>query len=63
MLPTVKKIAGILLLLTGLLFLITPFTPGSWIFFILAELLGVRLTLWRQVKDWWRDRSRSWRKH
>ena len=48
----VKKITGVLLILAGLLILLTPLTPGSWIIFIGFELLGIRMTFWKKLKLW-----------
>ncbi|HWQ99665.1 MAG TPA: hypothetical protein VN397_02345 [Candidatus Methylomirabilis sp.] len=37
-----KKILGLALILLGLLALVTPLTPGSWLVFIGLELVGIR---------------------
>lgn len=37
-----KKILGVLLIVVGLLALVTPLTPGSWLAIIGLELLGLR---------------------
>ena len=39
----IRKPLGVVLILAGLLALLTPLTPGSWLMFIGFELLGVRL--------------------
>ena len=39
---------GILLMILGVLALLTPFTPGSWLALIGLELLGLRLVLQRK---------------
>lgn len=52
-----KKVAGVLLILIGVIALITPFTPGAWLAFIGFELLGVRLLAWDRVKDWFLNRK------
>ena len=47
-----KKIAGVLLVIIGLLALITPLTPGAWLGLIGLELLGMRqkaLDIWKKV--------------
>lgn len=61
LLSTLKKTAGILLLIIGLAALVTPLTPGSWLMFIGLELLGLRLlvnnglrTCWARAKAWLR---------
>jgi len=46
----IKKVGGILLIVIGLLALITPFTPGSWLIFVGLELLGFRILFWNKIK-------------
>lgn len=41
--PKLKKAIGILLILYGLVALVSPFTPGSWLVFIGLELLGIQI--------------------
>jgi len=48
----VKKIIGILLLVIGLLALVTPFTPGSWLIFVGLEIFGFRILFWDKIKSW-----------
>jgi hypothetical protein len=43
----VKKIIGIILIIIGLIALLTPFTPGSWLALIGLELLGIRQFVFR----------------
>jgi len=50
--PRGKKIIGVLLIILGLLALITPLTPGSWLAILGLELIGVRLAAWEKVKAW-----------
>ncbi len=45
----VKKIIGVLLIITGLLALLTPFTPGSWLALIGLELVGIRMLIERKL--------------
>ena len=45
-----KKIIGILLIVVGLLALVTPFTPGSWLAFIGLELVGIRILFLDKIK-------------
>ncbi|OGF20728.1 hypothetical protein A2316_02605 [Candidatus Falkowbacteria bacterium RIFOXYB2_FULL_38_15] len=49
--PKIKKIIGAIFLLIGLIALITPFTPGSWLIFVGLELLGIRFLLWDKIKN------------
>jgi len=37
---TLKKIIGVILIVLGLVALVTPFTPGSWLALIGLELVG-----------------------
>jgi uncharacterized protein YqgC (DUF456 family) len=48
----VKKTIGILLIVIGLLALVTPFTPGSWLIFVGLELFGFRMLFWDKIKSW-----------
>ena len=50
--PKIKKVVGIILILSGLAALITPFTPGSWLIFIGLELLGIRILFLDKLKLW-----------
>ncbi|MBI2097418.1 MAG: hypothetical protein HYT46_00565 [Candidatus Vogelbacteria bacterium] len=47
----VKKTIGVLFIIIGLLILITPFTPGSWLIFVGLEFLGVRFWLLDKIKS------------
>jgi uncharacterized protein YqgC (DUF456 family) len=51
-----KKVLGVTLIIVGLLALVTPFTPGSWLVFVGLEFLGIRLLAWDKIKRWWRKR-------
>lgn len=46
----IKKTTGILLILLGVLALVTPLTPGSWLIFVGLGLLGIQLSLWKTTK-------------
>lgn len=48
----VKKTIGILLIIIGLLALVTPFTPGSWLVFVGLEFFGFRISFWDKIKAW-----------
>ena len=48
----IKKIIGILVIVIGLLALVTPFTPGSWLIFVGLELFGFRMLFWDKIKPW-----------
>jgi uncharacterized protein YqgC (DUF456 family) len=47
-----KRTIGVLLIVVGLIALITPFTPGSWLVFIGLEFFGVRILFWKRIKSW-----------
>jgi len=44
-----KIVLGILLVLIGVLALLTPLTPGSWLALIGLEILGLRILLERKL--------------
>ncbi|OGF83281.1 hypothetical protein A2924_03275 [Candidatus Giovannonibacteria bacterium RIFCSPLOWO2_01_FULL_44_16] len=48
----VKKILGVFLIIIGVLALVTPFTPGSWLIFVGLGFLGLRILFWDKVKAW-----------
>ena len=50
--PRAKKVIGVVLIIVGLLALVTPLTPGSWLIFVGLELLGVHLAAWEKLKAW-----------
>ena len=59
-----RKVAGAGLLVLGILALFTPLTPGSWLIFVGAEMLGIgilsRENFFKQqgrLRDWWRGRK------
>ncbi len=54
---TLKKVAGIVIIILGLIILLTPLTPGSGIIFIGLELLGIRLAFWQKLKAKWQSKS------
>jgi hypothetical protein len=55
--PKLQKVIGVILIIYGLLALLTPFTPGSWLAFIGLELLGFDLIFWTKIKAWFRRRN------
>ena len=57
--PKIKKATGIMLILIGLTALFTPLTPGSWLIFIGAELLGARLLFQEKLTLWWKKLRRK----
>lgn len=50
----VKKTIGVVLVILGLVALLTPATPGSWLIPIGLELLGVRILLAKKLLVWGR---------
>jgi len=46
---TLKIVLGILLIILGVLALLTPLTPGSWLALIGLEILGLRILLERKI--------------
>ncbi len=43
----IKKVLGVILIIYGIIALLTPFTPGSWLALIGLELLGIRKFVFR----------------
>ena len=52
----IKKVIGVILIIVGLIALLTPFTPGSWLALIGMELLGIRQFIFRKFLN---DRQRA----
>jgi len=44
-----KVVLGVALVLVGVLALLTPLTPGSWLALIGLEILGLRILLERKI--------------
>ena len=58
-----KQILGGVLLIIGLAALFTPLTPGAWLIFVGAELIGVRLLLSGRLLRYYEQlRERFWKK-
>lgn len=53
---TIRKVVGGILIAIGLIALLTPLTPGSWLIFVGAEMLGFELLLWKRIKRWLAER-------
>jgi len=45
-----RNIIGAVLIILGLVALMTPFTPGSWLVFVGLEFFGIRFALWEKIK-------------
>ncbi|MEK7197896.1 MAG: PGPGW domain-containing protein [Patescibacteria group bacterium] len=50
--PGVKKFFGITIVLLGLLALVTPLTPGSWLIFLGLSYLGFNFLFWDKIKNY-----------
>jgi len=54
-----RKALGVLFIVYGVFALVTPFTPGSWLIFVGAEILGIEFLYAHNLKILF-DRNRSW---
>jgi hypothetical protein len=52
MLRIARITLGVVLMVLGVLALLTPFTPGSWLALIGLELVGLRLVFQRKLLSW-----------
>ncbi len=50
---TLKRVAGIVCLLLGIVALVTPLTPGSWLIFVGLEFLGLEFLLPHPIRTRW----------
>ncbi|MBU2109860.1 hypothetical protein KKB71_02850 [Patescibacteria group bacterium] len=57
--PKIKKMIGVILILVGFTAFLTPLTPGSWLIFIGAELLGIRFLFRDKFLQWRRKINRQ----
>lgn len=55
--PSLKKILGVVFIVIGLLALVTPLTPGSWIALLGLEFLGIRFLFLDKISSWWKSRK------
>ncbi len=49
-----KKIAGVVLIILGLILHLIPLFPASWIVFLGLGLLGINLILQDKIKSWFK---------
>ena len=52
--PKVRKTAGVILIVIGILSIVTPFTPLGFFLVLGLEILGIRVLVWDKFKAWWR---------
>lgn len=57
--PKFKKIVGIIFIIIGILALITPFTPGSWLAFIGLQILGIDFLWGGKIKKGLKNKNAS----
>ncbi|MEK7635269.1 MAG: hypothetical protein AAB446_02465 [Patescibacteria group bacterium] len=55
--PKVKKTIGVVFIMIGLISLLTPLTPGSWLAIIGLEFLGVRILFLDKFKFWRKNKE------
>jgi len=56
-----NKVVGVFLIIIGIIALVTPLSPGSWLIFIGLGLLGVRLAFWERFKVILKARYTAWK--
>ena len=44
-----RRVTGVFFITVGLIALVTPFTPGSWLIFVGLETLGVHVVFWEKL--------------
>ncbi|MGE5295004.1 MAG: PGPGW domain-containing protein [Solirubrobacterales bacterium] len=54
-----KKVIGVVLVILGLIALLTPLSPGSWLILIGLEFLGLRILLENKLWAWTDKRPNS----
>lgn len=48
--PKIKKTVGVVLIISGMVALFTPLTPGSWLIFLGLSYLGFHFLFWKKIK-------------
>lgn len=51
---TLKKVLGVFLIIIGVIALVTPLTPGSWLAIIGLELLGLRYIFQEKISHFYK---------
>jgi len=59
MLRIARIALGVVLMVLGVLALLTPFTPGSWLALIGLELVGLRFVFQRKFLSWLPQKYRA----
>ena len=49
-----RKVAGVILVVIGLLSIITPLTPVGFLLVLGLEILGIRVLVGDKIKSWFR---------
>ena len=52
--PKVRKVAGVILVVIGLLSIITPLTPVGFLLVLGLEILGIRVLVGDKIKSWFK---------
>ncbi len=52
--PKVRKTAGVILVVIGVISVITPFTPLGFLLILGLEILGVRALFWESIKKFFK---------
>ncbi len=47
--PKLKRVLGIVFVIVGFFALVTPLTPGGFLFFVGLELLGLRILFFEKL--------------
>lgn len=59
---TVNKAFGFILIFLGVIFWLTPFTPGATLLIIIGlELIGLNMLFGQEMQDWL-DKNKFWKK-
>lgn len=54
--PKIRRAIGVMLVMTGLISVITPFTPVGFLLLLGLEILGLRVLVGDKLRDWFRKR-------
>ena len=57
--PKLRKFAGIILIILGILVYIVPFVPSTWMIFVGLEFLGVKMIFQNKIKLFFQNKIKK----
>ena len=57
--PRIRRFFGWVLVVIGFFALVTPLTPGGFLFFVGLEILGIRIIGFQRIRDFFQKNKSS----